>query len=191
MGRSDYISDSLVNIRDRLKNYSDGARSLPGNDASDPGAQAVRGRAAEALNLRRDLGNRFTNELRDVDAQLEELTRYGEFLRTKIAELDALADGPSAEDVATVGEYFRRVEHIRLEFLRDQAKQSQYGTSAPAKTAADGGTPAAFGMAELLSMTRRQWWRIGLGLFAPVIAAIGIGALVIALAVLIGMGVFG
>lgn len=192
MARNDFLSDNLVHIRDRLKAYSTGENTLPGsaapareeNTAPESAGRnsALTARVLEARKLRRELAGLLARELAENEAMVERQLRRAEQLRSSIVELEALPEEPAGEDPASVGNYFRSVEIIRLGYLRDK------GQEAPEADAVTGG---GISTEELLSISLKQWWRIGLGLSLPLIAAVGVAAIMVTLGILIGMGVIG
>lgn len=190
MGRSDYISDSLVHIRDRLKSYSDGNAALPGTaaaesagDSAGDSAGAFRRRGDEARRCRRELETKLAEEIALLEKHAAECAAAAEEMRRIREQLSALPDMPAGEDPATVGNFFRDVEHLRLSYLREKARCN---TEAPGPAPRSGATNPC----DWLSLPVTAWAKIGFALMLPLIGALLLAALLIAIALLVSMGVW-
>ncbi len=204
MPRSDsnYISDRLVDIRDRLKNYS----KMPSNVQPDPapaaglsgvpevshpgpaadpaavGAAALKRRTAEACRGRAELRELLASAAAGAGYRMEMEREQHEIMKRLEAELEALPEAPASDSPADVGRFFRDVENIRLEYLRTLARRGEAQAAVPANIGARGESvlPGYFG--------GRMW--LGLAFSLPLIVGILLAALIAGGAFLIACGGF-
>lgn len=205
MPRSDsnYISDRLVDIRDRLKNYSrmpsniqpDPAPSAglsgvperntppaPAADAAAIGAAALKRRTAEACRGRIELRELLAAAAAGAGRRMEMEREQHEAMKRLEAELEALPESPATDSPADVGRFFRDVENIRLEYLRTLAMrgEAQIPASAVIGPRERSGVPGYFG--------GRVW--MGLAFSLPVIIGMVLAALIAGGAFIIACGGF-
>ncbi len=143
MPRNDYISDNLVNMRDRLKqNYANpadaapsaGSLSTPTVPQTDPvatqasGSVARNGRGDDLERTRRDLEGRLQRDLAAVSTELQlEITRRQELekflavLNRVSGEVDSLR-----EETVRDAEYARRLERLRIEYFQAAGRVSAF-----------------------------------------------------------------
>ncbi len=225
MKNKDYISDGLIHVRNRLKEYAHPATSIPdvahkseNQDASllqhpSPATtktgrksgnsnkelkKARMKRSEEYLRFHRDLAARITacratlaEETRHYQKIVDESVKFQEAVDKMLIELEELRnfDENPADDPAKLGEIFRRAEHLRLEFIRRQAIFSQLTEKrGSGKQHTSGSTPSL--LPEIGSLEFSQIFKLSLACGLPIIIAIIVGSVTIALAILISMGIF-
>jgi DNA repair exonuclease SbcCD ATPase subunit len=212
-GRKDFISDGLVHVRDRLKTYADEqnklkshpsesaveteAKSQPEPQQSSNGKQlkkALQKRSDEFAKSRRDLTARLTENLaaleeeaRQYDLFASESEKLQDTIKKLLDELEEIAQNSCdlEEDSAKLGETCRKVEHIRLEFIRQQARFSKLTGESGKGSAAQQQSSL---LPDLQSLSIGQWFKIGFSIFMPIIIAILLGSLLIVLAIIVSMG---
>ena len=139
MPRSDYISDNLVNIRDRLKqNYAKAAEAAPEPPEAAAGTPAPAplsartpalprsGRNEELERARRDLEGRLLRDIAATGAELElerarrqELEKFLAVLNRSHTEFRQLGDSSDPE-------FARKLERLRGEYFQAAGRISAF-----------------------------------------------------------------
>lgn len=145
MARRDYISDNLVDIRDRLKQYAKPAEAaaadpqldLPPRSAAPapspspvaPAASAVRTPSAsrndEWERARRDLEGRTARDLAAVSAELEQL----DVRRKELEKFLAVLNHVSGEFPLLSGapDQTKALERLRIEYFQASGRAAAFG----------------------------------------------------------------
>lgn len=200
MSRKDYISDNLINLGSRLHNPSapgvmsgPGVANAPANAAPNvqgqpPAASAASAatpsamsafeqRAQDIRRSRQDLAMRMNCELAAVEKQLaaaDELAAHAGFIRKKLGELEELEDDGSQS-------YFMKLERLRIEYF---VELTRIGRIENASGNAAASSPAS-SLSDLLRFAPRDRFRLVCQLSLPVAAAVILGAVIVAAAVII------
>lgn len=123
MDRKDYITDNLINYRDRLKNIDPAA--IDNLDRKEERAERKRSdrRAAEVDRLRQDLSGRIARdlgalegELNRLDSRAAALREIAEAMRNRAAELAKLEPEQGEK------EFSAAVNELRIAHYRDGGK---------------------------------------------------------------------
>ena len=185
MARRDYISDNLVDIRARLKQYAKTTEAAAADPQLDPAPRAASpaiqppptplasrtpvGRSDELERGRRDLQGRIARDQAAVSAELEllsvrvrELEKFQEVLNRVAEEFSRLSSAPDQA---------KALERLRIEYFQASGRSAAFGLHTGAVTGrAGGGEPEAKGFGRLFL----EALPVGLFLLA--------GALILALA---------
>lgn len=197
--KNDYISDGLIQIRDKLKSIPEEQSQGIAEDVSPGGdkvfKKALRKRYDDFSKARRDLITRYTESITVLteDSErfkqyIQELDKFHSQFQAGIEELEQMEDAEEvlADDSAALAEAARKVENLRLTLIRDNVrigKTISHNTSGGA--AAEGGSV----IYELASLSFRQLIKLGTGFLFPVYAAVVVAALIIAAVIVLSMGI--
>ncbi len=136
MARRDYISDNLVDIRDRLKQYAKPTETTtdpqldpaPSASAPAPVQAAIRPpavRSEEFERGRRDLQGRIARDLAAVSAELEllgarsrELEKFLDVLNHVSGEFQLLSSAPDQS---------KALERLRIEYFQASGRAAAFG----------------------------------------------------------------
>lgn len=139
----DFISDHIVNIRERLKNYSKEniaadsvvrepdtgkvpvAAVVPEPDPSRvAGTRAARSRITDALKMRSELAELLAGDIARIRQDIQLKTEQLKELDSVEEELRKTPEKPAGDSPAEAGAYFRTVEAVRLDYIRCLGKYS-------------------------------------------------------------------
>ncbi|MFA7232135.1 MAG: hypothetical protein WC071_12765, partial [Victivallaceae bacterium] len=165
-------------------------------DSSRQFKKALKKRSEEYTKGRWDLLARFTGDLATLEEEArqyrsfaDESEKLQETIRKLLAELESITESSSEleEDSAKLGETWRKVEHIRLEFIRQQAVFNKLTAGSNGGNSLVGNQPFSL-LPELNSLSCMQLLKLGTGLFMPVVIGIIAAAGIIAAVILMTMG---
>lgn len=167
------------------------------HDSDHNFSKPLKKRHEEYLLSRRDLLHR----LAEATGVLTENQSHYEILNDETAQLLELCNNMTTEikaleisnpetDIAVMGEVIRKIEHSRLEFIRQQARYKKLVSheSHNANAIHDSGNSSV--LPEIGSMSFTQIIRFGFIFLLPVIVAFLLGSVIIAVAILFAMGGF-
>ena len=143
------------------------------------GKRDFTGRLAESLSA-------LPEEIRLAKEHAEQLQRAMEKYAHLLDEIESIDDSKwNKENFASeLSTSMRRVEHIRLEYLRMTSKLQAIQRESNAAEGRESGGPV---IPEIYSVSWKQGFKIGLAFMMPLIITIAVAALVIAIAMLLAM----
>lgn len=210
MHKQDFVSGSLHKIRDKISESA----SNPGEGGMENSSKqfvsetktglkplsdknfkkALEKRRDEFMKVRRDVMGRLTqaiavipDEIKSYELHIEESKSVENLFNKMLDELTALDDSNWDEDnySSELGDAMKKVEDMRLEFIRRSAKLDKLKkgaeASAPQKVSGE-----SF-LIELTSLSFGQIFRLGFIFSLPLLLIIVIGALFVGASIFISM----
>jgi hypothetical protein len=201
--RSDYVSDGLIKVRDKITTLSPQQVEQMSNGHSDTKSvdngktmlKALKNRHAEFVRHRRDLTARYSEAIVNFEEDAKRFKYYAEeidklqaLLKENLAALEELGERESAfaENSTELGEANRTAENYRLELIRQNARIAKL-IGAETGTVNNGSSSIIH---ELASLSFKQLFRLGAGFFMPVCIVVIFSALIVTLAILFSMGIW-
>ena len=137
--RDNYISGHLVDIRDRLKsqvqensadnqdNYGNSVvpAAMPEKKSDGIDLSAVKRRSSDAVKSRTELQELLAAAIASAGQRIKLAEEEKRELEEAERKLTGIASAPADASPAGVGNYFRQVEEVRLDYIRSRAKYHQ------------------------------------------------------------------
>ncbi|HBC87295.1 MAG TPA: hypothetical protein DCZ94_10095 [Lentisphaeria bacterium] len=209
MQKNGFVGAELIKIRGRLSEAtSHGEREAAGQKPAQTHAtvtvpppetvidrewrKALEKRWDEFRILKRDFTGRLTENLASLPEEIRLAKEHAEQLQSALEKFAHLLDQmETIDDSAWNKDNFstelavamRRIEHIRLEYLRVTSKLDALQRES---YAAEGGESSSL-IPEICSISWRQGFKIGLSFLMPVIITIILGSFIVAIAMLLAL----
>ncbi|GEM_PF-6773335 len=210
MNKSGFVGAELIKIRGRLSEAtSHGEKETPGQNPAQTQTvtplpipdsavdkewrKALEKRWDEFRNLKRDFTGRLTENLASLPEEIRLAKEHAEQLQGALEKFAHLLDQIEAIDDSSwnkenlsseLAAAIRRVEHIRLEYLRITSKLDALQRES---YAAEGGGESRALIPEIYSISWKQGFKIGMAFAFPVIIAIIAGSLILAIAMFLAL----
>jgi len=205
MQKNGFVGAELIKIRSRLSEAtSHGEKEAvqdktahpqppqaypsPQNAMDKEWKKAVERRWDEFRSIKRDFTGRLTESLAALPEEMrlakdhaEQLQRALEKFAHLLDEIETIDDSKWNKDnlSSELSSSIRRVEHIRLEYLRITSKLKAIQRESSAAEGVDSGRSI---IPEICSVSWRQGFKIGLVFFMPILIVLALSTLVLAIA---------